>query len=168
MDNGELKKFHLTPSGRSSIIRGAKYQRGFIVRPEQILALLHDTQPSLPLPSDAEFKGIGLKDAGADSQVEFYFTSLTAPWEHCFAIKPELLFKMLVDLADGLLPLDSTLDGLEISTRFTVIMLRVTSSHWPEPITAALPLYHLRYEFGRMLLVDPGQAIQKDRRIQIQ
>jgi hypothetical protein len=165
--NGELKKFNATHSGRSSVLRGAKYSRGFVIRPEQMLALFRDTQPNLPIPADAEFQGIGFKDEGIDSQIQFYFTSLTAPWEHCFAMKPELFFDILVDLADGLLPLDSELDGIEVSHRFTVLMLRVKSSHWPAAPTDNLPLVHLRYEAGRLLLVDASRAIENEKRIRV-
>lgn len=165
--NGELKKFDATPTGRTSVVRGAKYARGFVIRPEQILSLFHDTQPNLPLPGDAQFQGVGFEDAGVDSQIQFFFTSQTAPWEHCFAMKPQLFFNILVDLADGLLPLDSELDGIEISHRFTVLMLRVKSSHWPAAPTDNLPIYHLRYDLGRLILVDPSKAIEGDRRIRI-
>lgn len=163
----ELKKSIATPSGRSSILRGAKYARGFIIRPEQILALIHDTQPGIPLPKDAQFQGIGIEDAGIGSQIQFYFTSVIAPSEHCLALKPTLFFRILVDLACGLLPADSELDGIEVSRRFTMIMLRVKSSHWPSAMGTDLPLYHLRYEFGRMLLLDPSKAIENERRIRI-
>jgi len=163
-----LKKFDLTPSGRSSILAGAKYKRGFIVRPEQILSLFHDLYTQLAIPSDAKFEGIGIKDEGCDSQVEFYFSSVQAPWLHCFALKPERFFRMLVDIADGLIPLDSTLDGIEISRNFTVLLLRVSSSHWPAPIGPELPLYNLRYDLGRLLLLDPSTAIERERRIRIQ
>ena len=168
-ENGELKKFSATPSGRSSIVRGAKYMRGFIIRPEQILALFHDTQPGWPIPADAKFEGIGIEDEACDSQIMLYFTSVAAPNLHCFRMKPGQFFRKLVELADGLLPSDSELDGLEISRRFTVILLRVKSSHWaPCPQDdKLLPLYHLRYEFGKLLLVDPAKAIKNERRIQI-
>jgi hypothetical protein len=82
-------------------------------------------------------------------------------------MKPELFFNILVDLADGLLPLDSELDGIEISHRFTVLMLRVKSSHWPSAATDNLPIYHLRYDLGRLLLVDPSKAIEGEKRIRI-
>lgn len=167
-ENGELKQFNAKPSGRSSIVLGAKYQRGFIIRPEQVLALFYDTQPGIPLPKDCEYKGLGLKDEGADSEIQFYFTSVSNPTVTCFALKPEQFFKKLVELSDGLLPLDSELDGIEISSRFTVILLRVKSSHWPAPLTPDLPLYHLRYDLGRLLLVDPSKAVEKERRILIQ
>lgn len=166
--NGELKKFKARRSGRSSILHGAKYQRGFIIRPEQILSLFHETQPGIPLPKDAEFKGIGVESAGVDSQIQFFFSSIAAPNMHCFALQPHKFFSILVHLADGLLPMDSELDGIEVSSNFTVIMLRVKSEHFPAPLTKDLPLYHLRYEFGKLLLVDPSKAIEQERRIQIQ
>ena len=166
-DNGELKRSNVKPSGRSSIIKGAKYQRGFIIRPEQMLALLHDTQPSIPIPRDAEFKGLGLQDEGSSSTIEFYYTSKYSPTQCCLALKPDLFFHMLVDLSMGMLPMDSELDGIEVSQRFTVILLRVKSSHWPPTMTTTLPLYHLGYEAGRMLLVDPSKAIETERRIRI-
>lgn len=167
-ENGELKKFDAKRSGRSSIVAGAKYARGFVIRPEQILSLFHDTQPNIPLPKDAQFQGVGIQDEGYDSTIEFYYTSQQSPNTHCFALKPHLFFNILVNLADGLLPLDAELDGIEISPRFTVIMLRVTSSHWPAPISATLPLYHLRYDLGRLVLVDTSKAIEPERRIIIQ
>jgi hypothetical protein len=166
-ENGELKRSSITPSGRRSIVEDAKYQRGFIIRPEQILDLFHDTQPGIPLPKDAQFQGIGMNDAGVDSTIEFHFTSVSAPNVHCFSMKPKFFFRTLVELADGLLPLDSELDGIEISSHFTVIMLRVKSSHWPAPLDKRLPLYHLRYEYGKLLLVDPSKSLSPERRIQI-
>lgn len=166
--NGELKKFHVKPSGRSSIFSGEKkFQRGFIIRPEQILDLFHETQPGIPLPKDAVFKGIGLNDSGSDSEIQFYFSSVSAPNMHCFSMNPHRFFAMLVQLADGMLPLDSELDGIEISSRFTMILLRVGSSHWPAPLGKELPLYHLRYDLGRMTLIDPSKMFEQ-RRIQIQ
>jgi hypothetical protein len=167
-ENGELKKFNAKVSGRSSIVNGAKYGRGFIIRPEQVLALFHDTQPGIPLPKDAEFKGIGIEDSGMDSQIQFFFTSVSNPSMHCFAMKPAQFFAMLVQLADGLLPLDSELDGVEVSSRFTMIMLRVKSAHWPAPIGNTMPLYHLRYDLGRLVLVDPIKILDGERRIRIQ
>ena len=166
--NGELKQSDVKASGRSSILNGAKYSRGFIIRPEQILDLFHETQPGIPLPKDTVFKGIGLNDAGVDSEIQFYFSSVISSHTHCFAMNPHMFFRILVNIADGLLPMDSELDGVEISSRFTVILLRVKSSHWPAPLTKDMPLYHLRYEFGRLLLVDPSKAIEQERRIQIQ
>jgi len=166
--NGELKKFNAKVSGRSSIVNGAKYSRGFIIRPEQILSLFHDTQPGIPLPKDAEFKGIGIEDAGIDSQIQFFFTSISNPSMHCFSLKPNQFFAMLVQLADGLLPLDSELDGIEVSSKFTMIMLRVNSSHWPAPMSKQIPLYHLRYDLGRLVLVDPIKILEGERRIRIQ
>ena len=167
-ENGELKKSAATPSGRRSLIHGAPHKRGFIIRPEQMLALFHDTQPGIPLPADAEFKGIGVDDEGVDSLIKFYLTSVTAPNVHCFSLKPLVFFSILVNLADGLLPADSELDGIEVSRNFTVIMLRVKSSHWPPAGSDALPLYHLRYEYGRIMLFDPSKAIEQERRIRIQ
>ena len=166
-ENEQLKKSIVTHSGRSSIIKGAKFQRGFIIRPDQMLELLHDTHHNLPIPKDAKFQGLGLEDAGSNSRIEFYFTSILAPHEHCLALKPELFFKMLVDLSMGMLPMDSELDGIEISPRFTVILLRVKSSHWPPTMQTKMPLYHLRYEAGRLLLVDPSKAIEGEKRLRI-
>lgn len=167
--NGGLKDSIASPSGRKSILRGAKHSRGFVIRPEQMMALFHDTHPNLPIPKDAEHKGIGIEDAGINSKIQFYFESQTAPSEHCFELRPDIFFRMLVNLADGLLPWDSELEGIEVSRRFTVLLLRVKSSHWaPCPKDDMLPLVHLRYEFGKLLLVDPSRAIENERRIRIQ
>src|SRR5260221_14372636 len=167
-ENGELKKFNAKASGRSSILSGAKYKRGFTINPQQVLELFHRTQPGIPLPEDAKFKGLGVEDAGVDSQIQFYFTSISNPSVHCFAMNPQKFFSLLVHLADGLLPLDSELDGIEISKAFTIVMLRVSSSHWPAPIGNVLPLYHLRYDLGRLVLVDPNNPENPERKIIIQ
>lgn len=166
-ENEPIKKSIVSPSGRSSIIKGAKFQRGFIIRPDQMLELLHDTHHNLPIPKDAKFEGLGLEDAGSNSKIQFFFSSITAPHEHCLALRPDLFFKMLVDLAMGIIPMDAELDGIEISPRFTVIMLRVKSSHWPPTMQTKMPLYHLRYEAGRLLLVDPSKAIEGEKRLRI-
>lgn len=170
----DLKRFTGKVSGRPSIIHGAKFSRGFVVYPHQILDLLHDTQPGLPIPKDAELKGIGIQDMGRDSKIQFYFSSIIAPNECCLEMKPDHFFRTLVNLADGLLPTDSELDGIEVSKNWTVIMLRVTSSHWPPAPKEEVPLYHLRYDYGslgrkELILTDPSKIVEENsRRIRIQ
>jgi hypothetical protein len=160
----DLKRFNTTPSGRSSIIKPSekKFHRGFVVRPDQMIELFHDTQPSLPIPKDAEFKGIGISDEGSNSKIQFFFSSVIAPQEHCLEMKPHYFFKVLLDLCMGLMPMDSELDGIEISPRFTMILLRVKSSHWPPAISQTLPLWHLRYEGKRLLVQNPEEAFEFD------
>lgn len=169
----ELKKYQGTLSGRPSIIQGAKHMRGFVVIPSQILDLLHDTQSSLPIPADAVHQGIGIDDAGVDSKFQFYFTSLAAPNCHCVALKPEILFRILKELSSGMIPLDAELDGIELSGKWTAVMLRVASSHWPAALEDRMPLYHLRYDYGRtgakeLILTDPSKLIEGGQRLRIQ
>lgn len=165
----DIKKFRLTPSGRKSALFGAKHSRGFIIRPEQILALFHDTMETLPIPKDAEFCGVGIDDAGINSMLKFYYTSLLNPHEHCFQLKPDLFLKYLVELGQGLLPTDSQLDGIEVSQKFTVLLLRVSSERWPPAVKDdLLPLVHLRYDLGQLVLCDASKAIEGERRIRIQ
>lgn len=168
--NYEAKKFSLTPSGRRSIVRGAKYQRGLTFDPREILCLFHDTHPELPIPKDAQHKGLGVHDSGSNSVIEFYFTSELAPSEFCFAMKPELFFKLIKDLAEGMIPTDAELDGIELSPRWVYVMLRISSSHWPVvPSGSNLPMAHLRYDFGQLRLVDMSQVLKpKETKIRIQ
>lgn len=168
MPENQLKKFDLTPRKRPSILQGAKYIRGFVIRPEQMISLFHDTMPSLPIPKDAEHCGIGIEENSSDSKLLFYYTSKLAFDQHCFAINPNLFLRLLVDLADGLLPNDSELDGIEVSRNFTVIMLRVKSSHWPDTNTKQVPLYHLRYDLGELCLVHPAEIVKEAKRIRVQ
>lgn len=168
MPENQLKKFDLTPSKRPSILHGAKYVRGFVIRPEQMISLFHDTMPSLPIPKDAEHCGIGIEDSAEDSELLFYYTSKIAFDQHCFAINPNLFLRTLVNLADGLLPADSELDGIEVSRNFTVIMLRVKSAHWPETKGQSVPLYHLRYEEKELYLVHPAEILKEAKRIRVQ
>lgn len=164
MSDEPLKKSQTTPSGRSSILKPSekKFHRGFVIRPEQMIELFHDTQPGLPIPKDAHFQGIGVEDAGSDSRIEFYFSSEIAPQEHCLAMKPHYFFKVLLDLCMGLMPMDSELDGIEVSQNFTMILLRVKSSKWPPALSATLPLWHLRYEGKRLLIQNPEEAFEFD------
>jgi hypothetical protein len=76
-------------------------------------------------------------------------------------------FRLLKTHADGLIPTDSELDGIEASERFTVILLRIKSDHFPPHSGNELPLAHLRYEAGELSLVNAFESIKKDRRIQI-
>lgn len=170
METKGLKKYDLKASGRSSIFRGAKYQRGFVINPAQIIELLHDTHPELPIPKDAEHRGIGVQGDGGDSRIEFYYKSLLAPNQVCLSLRPDLFFKMLAELSEGMMPTDAELDGIEISPKWTYIMLRVSSSHWPAtPSDSTLPMAHLRYEGGILQLVDMTSVFtQNDKRIRIQ
>lgn len=163
-----LKKFSGKVSGRPSILSGSVSARGFVIRPEQILSLFHDTLPQLPIPKDAEFCGVGIEDAGGDSAIMFYYVSKLNPLEHCLKCKPEWFLKTMVELGDGLLPADSELDGIEVSQKFTVLLLRVKSAHWPPCPEKLMPLLHLRYDLGQLVLTDVGKAVEDTQRIRIQ
>jgi len=165
----EIKKFRLTPSGRRSALFGAKHARGFVIRPEQILSLFHDTMAQLPIPKDAEFCGVGFVDSGIDSMIQFYYTSISNPREHCFQLKPSLFMKYLIELGNGLLPTDAEIDGIEVSQKFTVLLMRVLSDRWPAvPKDDLLPMVHLRYDLGQLVLCDVSKAIEGEKRIRIQ
>lgn len=157
----------LKATGRKSVLHGIKHGAGFVIRPDQMLQLLHDTRPNLPIPRDAQFKGIGIKDEGSNSLIQFYYLSACNPLDHCLELSPHSFLRILVELADGLLPRDSELDGIEVSDKFTVLLLRVKSDHFPPHPGNQLPMFHLRYEWGQILLVDPSQAIASEKRITI-
>ena len=171
-ENGELKQFDAKPSGRRSIIEGAKFTRGVVIVPQQILELFHDVFPALPIPSDAHkrFTGIELKDEGANSAIGFHFKSLIAPEVHCFSLEPNKFLKTLVELADGLLPLDCELDGFELANIWTYVMIRVKSSHWPPTIQDnLLPLVNIRYDLKRLIVDHSCKTLEEEmKRIRIQ
>jgi len=167
-ENGELKQFAGKASGRSSIIEGANFQRGLVIVPEQILELLQDTQKGLAIPGDAQYRGIDMRSDGVDSYIQFHFHSLSSPLTFCCELKPELFFKMMKALCDGLIPNDAELNGIEMSAKWTHMLMRITSSHWPDAVQDAMPLYHLRYFAKKIELTHPSELMRETRRIRIQ
>lgn len=157
----------ITPSGRPSMAKGAAHAFGLTIRPEQMLEFFHDVLLSAPIPFDAMFEMLELDDKGADSEIAFYFTSTINPLENCVCFNVQHFFRLLKTHADGLIPLDAELDGIEASELFTVILLRIKSDHFPPHAGNELPLAHLRYEAGQLSLVNTFEAIKKDRRIAI-
>ena len=166
-ENEQLKKSIVTHSGRSSIIKGAKFHRGLVILPAQILSLLADNCPNLPIPEDFNYRGFDLKGGvGVDCAIVFHFFSLSNPHVHEIRMKPELLFNFIKSFSDGNLPLDAELDGFEADPNWLYLMVRVKSSHWPPAETDALPIYNFRYEFGQVGLYHPSRLIQ-DRKIKL-
>ena len=154
-------------SGRAPLAQGGRHVAGLTVRPEEMLDLLYDTQPYAPMPFDARFIGIGIEDKGAESLIRFFYESLINPHENCVALNPHYFLTLLKQLADGMIPWDAELDGIEVSDKFTIILLRLKSDKFPPHAGDALPLIHLRYEGGQLALISPLEAIKKDRRVQI-
>ena len=124
---------------------GAAHAFGLTLRPEQMLEL---------------------DDKGADSEIGFYFTS-SVERPACFQMKVQEFFSLLKTHGEGLIPQDAELDGIEASNRFTVIMLRIKSDHFPPHAGNELPLAHLRYEAGELQLLNVFESVAKDRRIKI-
>lgn len=154
----------ITKSGRASITMGARHLFGLTIRPEQMLEFFHDVIPSAPIPFDANFEMLGFDDS--TRTIEFYFTSkLVRP--ACYQMTVEEFFLTLKRHGEGIIPSDAELDGIEVSDKFTVIMLRVRSDHFPPHPGDKLPIAHIRYEAGELALVNPAEAIFKDRRIRI-
>jgi hypothetical protein len=122
--------------------------------------------PSAPIPFDAVFEMLEFDDQGAESVIGFWFSSSTER-AACYQMKVQEFFALLKRHADGLIPLDAELDGIEVSQRFTVILLRVKSDHFPPHAGNELPLAHLRYEAGQLQLLNVFESVAKDRRIQI-
>lgn len=146
---------------------GVRHAFGLAIRPEQMLEFFHDVIPTAPIPKDAQFQGLGIEDSGCDSKVKFYFTSVVNPFENCVELSPAYFLEILKRHTDGLVPRDAEFDGIEISARFTVILLRIKSEHFPPHPGNDLPLAHLRYEAGQLMLLNVFEAVKKDRRIQI-
>lgn len=150
-------------TGRKSVVRGMKYVRGFVVRPEQMIQLLRDIRPDAPIPPDAQVIGLGIEEKGRESRIRLYYHSLVNPLENCLEMHPHTLFQHLKGVAEGIIPADGELDGIEISTRFTVLMLRVKSEHFPPWVGDAMPVMQLRYEWGTLFLFDPASIIEERR-----
>lgn len=112
------------------------------------------------------FEMLEFEDKGLNSDIGFYFTSTINPLENCVRMRVGTFFDLLKKHGEGLIPLDSELDGIEVSDKFTIIMLRIKSDKFP-PTGDELPLAHLRYEAGQLSLINVFEAVKKDRRIQI-
>lgn len=153
-------------SGRAPLSKGARHLFGLTLRPEQMLEFFHDVIPTAPIPYDAQFEMLGFEDKGADSVIEFYFTSMLVR-PACYQMKVEEFFALLKRHGEGIITGDAELDGIEVSEKFTVIMLRIKSDKFPPHEGNKLPIAHLRYEMGELALINPWEAIFKDRRIRI-
>jgi hypothetical protein len=146
---------------------GVRHAFGLTLRPEQMLELFHDVLRTAPIPFDAMFEMLELDDNGADSKIGFFYTSVINPLENYVGMKVQDFFSLLKQHADGLIPLDAELDGIEVSSLFTVILLRVKSNHFPSHAGNEMPVAHLRYESGQLQLINVFESVAKDRRIQI-
>lgn len=146
---------------------GVRHAFGLTIRPEQMLEFFHDVLLTAPIPFDAMFEMLELDDKGADSEIGFFYTSLINPLENYVGMKVQHFFSLLKQHADGMIPLDAELDGIEVSGLFTVILLRVKSDHFPAHAGNELPIAHLRYEGGQLQLLNVFESVAKDRRIQI-
>jgi len=146
---------------------GAAHAFGLTIRPEQMLEFFHDVLLSAPIPFDATFDMLEIDEKGAESEIAFYFTSMVNPLENCVRFNVQHFFNLLKIHADGIIPLDGELDGIEVSERFTVILLRIKSDNFTKHTGNELPLAHLRYEAGQLSLLNTFEAIKKDRRVQI-
>lgn len=153
-------------SGRKSAVSGAAHTVGLTIAPQQMLELLHDTQPNSPIPKDAILTGLGMFDEGDNSRISFYFDSIVAPMAHEVSLNPHYFLKLLVGLSEGLLPLDSELRGIELSDRFNLMLLVVRSDKFPTGINQ-LPIASIRYIAGELLLYHPSEAIKGEKRIRI-
>lgn len=157
---------YLIPSGTPPVAAGVKHSFGLVIKPDQMVELIHDFIPSAPVPFDAQHVGLGIED-GSHPKIRFYFQSSINPIENCVELDPNHFLNILKRAGDGLIPLDSELEGIEASNKFTVILLRVKSDHFPAHSGNDLPLCHLRYEAGELTLVNVFDAIHKERRIRI-
>ncbi len=156
----------LTASGRKSALQGAAHTVGLTIKPEQILQLLHDTQPNSPIPFDAILCALQVEDKGEASQVNFFFNSLISPMSTNISLDPHHLLKLLVEQSHGMLPLDSELRGIEISSMFNLMLLVVKSDKFPTGVKS-LPIASLRYVAGELILYHPSGSLEGEKRIRI-
>src|SRR5574337_147850 len=152
-------------SGRPPVAAGLRHAVGLVIRPDQMLQLLHDFLPNAPIPFDAVHTGLGVDEA--ERTISFYFESAVNPLENCVVLDPHHFLRILVQAGHGLLPADAELDGIELSSKFTVMLLRVKSDRFPPHPGDDLPVIHLRYEAGELYLLNVWDAVKKERRIQI-
>lgn len=153
-------------SGRRSALQGAAHTVGLTIKPEQIIQLLHDTQPHSPIPFDAILCAVGIEDAGSNSRIQFYFNSLISPMSTNVDIDPHYLLQILIKLSNGMLPSDSELRGIEISDKFNLMLLVVKSDKFPTGIKG-LPIASLRYVAGELILYHPSGSLEGEKRIRI-
>lgn len=153
-------------SGRKSAVSGAAHTVGLTIAPQQVLELLHDTQPNSPIPKDAILTGVGFFDEGENSRICFYFDSIIAPMAQEVGLNPHYFLKLLVGLSEGMLPLDSELRGIELSDRFNLMLLVVRSDKFPTGINQ-LPIASIRYIAGELILYHPSEALKNEKRIRI-
>lgn len=155
-------------SGRKSAIHGGiAHAIGLTIKPEQIIQLLHDTQSHSPIPFDAFLMAIGIKDEGSKSRIEFYFNSLISPMATNVDLDPHHLLEILVEHSNGLLPKDSVLHGIEISTMFNLLLLVVVSDKFPAYKGDKLPIAALRYVAGELIIYHPSESLRGEQRIRI-
>ena len=134
--------------------------RGLVVDPRDVLELLRDTWGNVPVPSDAQFQGFGVQRKGADSYIEFYYTSLLDPINTCVTLKPQQLVDILKYWYDGCVPSDAEIKAVQINKYFTFIRLDVESGKFGASDAANIPLMHLRYEGGQLFTSDSGSRKQ--------
>ena len=146
-------------SGRTSALFGARHTVGLTVNPTEILAFLHDVVKDAPVPYDAVLRAIGIEDKGADSWIQLYFESVANPLENCLNIKPHHLIHLFMQHAEGMIPLDAELVGIEISDRFNLLLFVLKSDKFPAPQKDRLPIASLRYQAGVLKLYPPNQAM---------
>lgn len=156
----------LKGSGKASATRGAAHTVGLTVAPQQILELLHDTQPHSPIPKDAVLMGLGVSDEGSNSRIEFYFDSVMSPMAQNVSLDPHHLLEILVNLSEGMLPRDSELRGIELSNVFNLMLLVVRSDKFPTGKNM-LPIASIRYVAGELLLYHPAESLKSEQRIRI-
>lgn len=157
----------IVQSGRAPLSMGARHLFGLTINAQEILEFFHEVIPTAPIPKDAKLEMLGFEDKGIDSIIEFYFSSFIVGRPACYFMKMHEFFSLLKKHGEGIIPSDAELDGIEASGNFNLLMLRVKSDKFPPHPGDKLPMAHIRFQERELILLNPWEAIFKDRRIRI-
>lgn len=139
--------------------------RGIILRPEQMLDLIRDTYQGAPIPMDAQLFALGIE--ARENLLQLYFSSASNPLVRCIQLRPTGLLEILKAKSEGMIPSDAELKGISIHQHFTVLRMEVASDKFAASETPSMPMIQMRYELGKLLVLDQSQAEQKEKLVAV-
>lgn len=132
-----------------------RYTAGLIIRPEQLVEAVRRAWDNVPIPADAQFKGIRIED-GTDAHVEIFYQSFADPLSHCFRVKPDILLRVLAYWMDGAIPPDAELKAINVHPFITVLRLDIQSDKFKQD-GKEMPLMQFRLEDGELYTQSEGR-----------
>lgn len=134
--------------------------RGIILRPEQMLDLIRDTYQGAPVPMDAQLFALGIESR--ENLLQLYFSSASNPLVRCIQLRPTSLLEILKAKSEGIVPSDAELKGISIHQHFTVLRMEVASDKFEPGESRELPMIQMRYEMGKLWVLDQSQPGGKE------